>query len=110
MFDELFFNGDTLYATMSRFTIAEGEGCRRTTGAGIWRFKDNAWSQVEADVDNARPFEGRAEAPKTGWFVAKGGEAAFQPPAATDPVQGELGTVSGFMWSTPTRAELDLTK
>ena len=107
MFEELFFNGDTLYATMSRFTIAVGEGCRRSTAAGIWRVKGNAWSPFNADIDNARPLEGRADEPKTGWFVAEEGSAALRPPTKKEPLAGDLGPVSGFLWATPTRAELE---
>lgn len=118
MFDELFFNGDTLYAAMANYTMAPGEPCARAGSAGLWRFAGGAWVRVDAAADAGRPLEGRppgtatpgpsAAGPATGWLLARDGQAVLEPAAPGDPAKGDLGPVGDRVWATPTRTEVPL--
>ncbi|MEU8136358.1 S8 family peptidase [Streptodolium elevatio] len=115
MFDEMFFNGDILYAAMARYAMPPGEPCARTGSAGLWRFAGGAWERVDAAVAAGRPLEGRspgaapaAPAAATGWLLARDGRAVLEPAAPGDPAKGDLGPLGDRVWATPTRTEVPL--
>jgi hypothetical protein len=120
--DELFFNGDALYATM-RAEPGETQPCTTETGsAGLWRLDGGTWRQVDPNpVVTARPLEGRAAVvgggpgepavanQPTGWLVVtEEGRAYLDPPQTGDTTRGDLGHLGEGLWSTPTRTEIDV--
>jgi subtilisin family serine protease len=111
--DELFFNGDTVYATMT-YVVPDSETlpCDEALAgsAGIWRLDGDEWEQVHANpLANARPLEGRPGDEPTGWLLVElDGRASLRPSEADDVSLGELGAVDDELWSTPTRNEVDL--
>jgi subtilisin family serine protease len=120
--DELFFNGDALYATM-RIEPGETQPCTTETGsAGLWRLDGGTWRQVDPNpIATARPLEGRAAAvgggpgepaaanPPTGWLVVlEDGRGSLRPPQTGDTTRGDLGRFGQYeLWSTPTRTEVE---
>lgn len=108
MFDELFFNGGTLYAAMSGYEMSPGKPCARTASVGLWRLVGSAWERVDPAPTAGRPLEGRPGGPTTGWIVVRDGRAVLEPTAPGDPDKGDLGPVGDRVWSTPTRTEVPL--
>ncbi|MFF7249754.1 S8 family serine peptidase [Embleya sp. NPDC008237] len=106
MFDEVFFNGDTLYASMSGYSMPPGQPCKTVSSSGLWRLTGAGWEQVDPRLSAGRPFEGRPAGPATGWLAVRDGGAVLEPPVPDDPAKGNLGPVSGQVWSTPTRTEV----
>jgi subtilisin family serine protease len=107
--DELFFDGDALYATMT-YRSSGGLGPCEAGSAGIWRLDGDTWEQVRsAPLTNARPLEGRPGDEPTGWLVVElDGRASVQPWEGHDTSHGDLGHVDAELWSTPTHTEVDL--
>ncbi len=110
--DELFFNGDTIYATMTSLPSGDPAPCAEEQGslAGIWRLAGERWEQVHSGaLANARPLEGRAGDEPTGWLVVElDGTGSLRPFPSDDTTLGDLGRVDREIWSTPTRDEVDL--
>lgn len=109
--DELFFNGDALYATMVSTDDASAP-CSRFGSTGLWRLEGDTWEQADTtSLIAARPIEGRAGDAETGWLhIELDGRGSVNPPGSDDPAQGGLGPVDldvGF-WSTPTETEVKL--
>ncbi|WP_436791694.1 S8 family serine peptidase [Yinghuangia sp. YIM S10712] len=108
MVDDLYFNGSTLYASMSQYAMSSGQPCRKYVSAGVWRLDGDTWQPVAADVSAGRPLEGRQGAAATGWITVRGTDAVLVPASPDDPDKGALGRVAGMLWSTPTRTEVPL--
>jgi hypothetical protein len=110
--DELFFNGDTIYATMTPLPSGDPAPCSQEQGgrAGIWRLAGERWEQVRCDaLANARPLEGRAGDEPTGWLVVElDGNGSIRPSSSDDISLGDLGGMEWEIWSTPTRDEVDV--
>lgn len=110
--DELFFNGDTVYATMTPVPSGDPAPCSDQQGGrgGIWRLAGERWEQVRSDaLANARPLEGRAGDQPTGWLVVElDGNGSIRPSSSNDISLGDLGDMAWQIWSTPTRDEVDL--
>jgi subtilisin family serine protease len=110
--DELFFNGDALYATMTHLPAGDGPRCaeEQSGSAGIWRLDGDTWEQVrDRGLLDARPLEGRAGDQPTGWLVVESdGQGSLRPSPSGDVSLGDLGGMEGELWSTPTRDEVDL--
>lgn len=107
-FDAVFFNGGTMYADTSSFTISPGQPCKRTDPAGLWRLAGTTWERVNTVLADGRPVEGRPGGAAPGWVVVRDGRAVLQPAATGDPDAGDLGRVGDQVWSTPTATEIPL--
>jgi subtilisin family serine protease len=114
IFDQLFFNGGVLYATLVRITVDADGACPWTGSAGLWRLDGDTWEQVDPNpLATARPLEGRTGDQPTGWLVVgEDDQGSIEPPASNDPAEGELGLVdlsshAMGLWSTPTRSEVE---
>jgi hypothetical protein len=104
--DEVFFNGDALYATMVSADDASAP-CSRFGSAGLWRLAGDTWEQVDTtSVIGSRPIEGRTGDTGTGWLrIELDGTGSVNPPAGegdVGPVDLDLG-----LWSTPTATEVE---
>ena len=108
--DELFFNGDALFATMTGVG-SDDLPCVPTGSTGLWRLDGDTWrSADDGAVAAARPLEGRTGGEPTGWlFVGEDGQGTLEPPADGDIAEGELGALGDRLWATPTRTEVDPT-
>jgi len=108
--DDLFFNGDALYASMISADEASTP-CTRFGNAGLWRLEGNGWKQVDTTSSiAARPLKGRTGAATAGWLrVETTGHGVFNPPLRDDPAKGDVGPVdlNLLLWSTPTAREVD---
>ena len=106
--DELFFNGDVLYATMT-YRSSGGPGPCETGPAGVWRLDGDTWEQVGSHpLANARPLEGRSGDEPTGWLtVETDGRGSVRPIRTDDMSLGDLEVLEPELWSTPTRTEID---
>jgi hypothetical protein len=107
--DEVFFNGDALYATMVSADEASLP-CSMFGSSGLWRLGGDTWEQVDTtSVIGARPLEGRTGGADTGWLrIELDGRGSVNPPSPEDPAQADPGPVDldlGF-WSTPTESEV----
>jgi len=107
--DEVFFNGDALYATMVSADEASTP-CSRFGSSGLWRLEGDTWEQVDTtSFIGARPLEGVTGGANTGWLrIDLGGRGSVDPPRPDDPAQADVGPVDldlGF-WSTPTESEV----
>jgi hypothetical protein len=101
--DELFFNGDSLFATMSTYTIAAGRPCTRDAPAGLWQLDGTGWRAVDPKMATGRPLEGRSGTFPTGWLTVRDNAAALEPASPADFDEGRLGPATGRVWATPTR-------
>lgn len=103
--DDLFFNGDALYASMVSADNAS-DPCTRFGSAGLWRLEGDTWQQVgTTSVIGSRPLEGRTGGEETGWLhIELDGTGSVDPPAG----EGDLGPVdlNLGLWSTPTATEV----
>ncbi|MGA4543530.1 S8 family serine peptidase [Uniformispora flossi] len=108
MVDELFFNGGTLLASMATYTMAPGTPCVRLASAGLWQLNGTTWQRVDPSMTAGRPLEGRPGTFPTGWLTVRGTAGAVEPAAAIDLDKGDLGTVQGRVWATPTRTEVPI--
>jgi hypothetical protein len=108
--DELFFNGDALYASMINADEVSTP-CTRFGASGLWRLEGSSWKQVDTTkVIASRPLEGRTGASTTGWLRVEGtGHGVFNPPVRDDPAKGDVGPVdlNLLLWSTPTALEVE---
>lgn len=106
--DELFFNGDALFATMTGVQ-SDDLPCVLTGSTGLWRFDGDTWrSADDLPVASARPLEGRTGDEPTGWlFMGEDGQGTLEPPSDGDITEGELGSLDDRLWATPTRTEVD---
>jgi subtilisin family serine protease len=106
--DELFFNGDVLYATMTHLSSG-GPGPCEAGSAGVWRLAGEGWEQVRSErLANARPLEGRTGDEPTGWLtIETDGRASLRPIQPDDISLGDLEVLEPELWATPTRTEID---
>ncbi|UGQ11540.1 S8 family serine peptidase [Yinghuangia sp. ASG 101] len=105
--DELFFNGGSLFATMSSFTAAApGRPCAKAAPAGLWQLNGTTWQRVDEKMTTGRPLEGRAGTMATGWLTVRATDARLEPATSTDLDEGDLGTVTSRVWATPPRTEV----
>ena len=109
MVDEVFFNGDALFATMVSADEASTQ-CISVGSSELWRLDGDTWEQVDTTpAIGARPLEGRTGGADTGWLrIEPSGLGSVDPPLPDDPAQAEVGPVDldlGF-WSTPTGTEV----
>ncbi|NUT48008.1 MAG: S8 family serine peptidase, partial [Saccharothrix sp.] len=105
--DELFFNGGSLFATMSSFTPgAAGRPCAKAAPAGLWQLNGTTWQRVDQKMTTGRPLEGRTGTMPHGWLTVRADGAKLEPATTTDLEEGNLGPVSGRVWATPTRTEI----
>lgn len=110
MVDQLFFNGDALYATMATYEFGDAIGCNPTGSTGVWRLDGEAWKQVApSTVVAARPLEGRTGEDPTGWLVVRdNAEGYVEHATCGDPEEGKLGRVDQGLWATPTETEVEM--
>ncbi|MEU8138250.1 S8 family serine peptidase [Streptodolium elevatio] len=106
--DELFFNGGSLFGTMSTYLIASGQPCKRLAPAGLWQLNGTSWQRLDQKMTTGRPLEGRTGTTEHGWLTVRDGKAALEPATPTDLAQGDLGPVAGRVWATPTRTEVPI--
>lgn len=108
MIDELFFNGDALYATMI-YPSSGGPGSCEAGSAGVWRLAVDTWEQVgDRPIANARPLEGWPGDEPTGWLtIETDGRGLLRPIPDGDLTLGDLDVLEPSLWSTPTRTEID---
>jgi len=112
--EDIFFNGDRLYATF----IANEPGvdtCTDVASAGVWRLDAEAetWEKVDdAPVSAVRPVEGLTGDPDTGKVTIDfdSREGHFVPTGSDGSEQATLGETQGYLWATPTSAEVDLAR
>jgi len=110
--EDLFFNGDALYATMVETRQGDGDSCPDVGSAGLWRLGDDArgWTQVDpSPLVTARPVEGLGGDPGTGKLVIddESRDGTFvRTGKSGSPV--DLGLTTEQLWATPTRHEVDL--
>lgn len=102
IYDEVFFNGDVLYATME---VAASD-CSALQPGGLWRLDGGQWVEVDELPIGARPLEGLAGGVSESWLVARSDGGVFDPPLDAGPTPGELGTITDGPWATPTRTEV----
>ena len=114
---DVFFNGEALYATMVAWGPDfedSGLDCTEVASAGVWRLDDEAgtWEQVDDEpVLAVRPIEGLTGDPGTGRLAVAyedGEHGSFAPTGAPGSERVQFGEVSGVIWATPTREEVDL--
>jgi subtilisin family serine protease len=109
--DEVFFNGDALYATMR---LPE-DGCGGSVSNGVWRLDPDTrgWEQVSDEpVMTVRPVEGLTGDPSTGRISVTddGRIGTFVPTGAPGSEHVALGVVNSLVEATPTRDEVDLAR
>ncbi|TDC51882.1 hypothetical protein E1212_10765 [Jiangella ureilytica] len=102
IYDEVFFNGDVLYATME---VAASD-CSALQPGGLWRLDGGQWVEVDELPVGARPLDGLAGGVSESWLVARSDGGVFDPPLGGAPTPGELGTITDGPWATPTRTEV----
>jgi hypothetical protein len=102
IYDEVFYNGDALYATME---VAASD-CSALQPSGLWRLDAGQWVEVDELPIGARPLEGLAGDVSESWLVARSDGGVFEPPLTGDPSLAELGAITDGPWATPTRAEV----
>lgn len=100
--DEVFFNGETLYATMER----AASDCSGLASNGLWRLDGGQWQEVDEVAIGARPLEGLDNDVEQSWLVARTEGGRFNPPLVAGPAADELGTITDGPWATPTRTEV----
>jgi subtilisin family serine protease len=113
--EDVFFNGEALYATMVAWgaDLDGGLDCTKIASAGVWRLDEEAgtWEQVDDEpVLTVRPIEGLTEDPGTGRLAVAydGKRGTFEPTGASGSEHVQFGEISGVIWATPTREEVDL--
>lgn len=109
--DEVFFNGDALYATI---TLME-DGCGGLVSNGVWRLDPDTrgWEQVSDEaVATVRPVEGLTGDPSTGRISVTDDAriGTFVPTGAPGSEHVALGDVHDVIWATPTLTEVDLAR
>lgn len=110
--EDLFFNGEALYATMMAWGPDDDLDCTEVASAGVWRLDDDAggWEQVDDEPFlTVRPIEGLTEDPGTGRLAIldEGARGTFVPTGAPGSAHVQLGELHSI-WATPTRGEVDL--
>jgi hypothetical protein len=112
--EDIFFNGDTLYATFIANSPGE-DTCTDVASAGVWRLDAGSasWEQVDdAPVTTVRPVEGLTGDPDTGKVTIDfdSREGRFVPTGSDGSEQAALGETQGYLWATPTSTEVDLAR
>lgn len=110
--EDIFFNGEALYATMMAWGPDGDLDCTEVASAGLWRLDDDAggWEQVDEEpVRAVRPLEGLTEDPGTGRLAISDEDSrgTFEPTGASGSTHVQFGDVHSI-WATPTRDEVDL--
>ncbi|SDU20391.1 S8 family peptidase [Jiangella alkaliphila] len=101
--DEVFFNGEALYATME---VAASD-CSALQPDGLWRLDRGRWQEIDESPIGARPLEGIDDDTAESWLVAGiDGQGGFNPPLTGDPSANELGPITDGPWATPTTTEV----
>jgi hypothetical protein len=116
--EDVFFNGDALYATfMANAPDDGGSSCSDVGSAGLWRLDDDGqgWTQIDAGpLAAVRPVEGLTGDPDTGKVTIADDsgdrEGRFVPTGADGGDQVDLGTTNTSLWATPTADEVDLAR
>jgi len=115
LFGQLFFNGDTLYATPENMERTSDGSCPTTGSAGLWRADGDEWEQVDpTGVMAARPLEGMTGDEPTGWLVVTEDEQGYVVPGSVEDLEvaeGDLGAIdtgsyAEALWATSTRSEV----
>nr|WP_281386635.1 S8 family serine peptidase [Jiangella mangrovi] len=102
IYDEVFFNGDVLYATME---VAASD-CSALQSGGLWRLDGDQWVEVNELPIGARPLEGIAGSVPQSWLLARSDGSVFDPPLDGTPSPVELPAITDGPWATPTRTEV----
>lgn len=102
IYDEVFFNGGVLYATME---VAASD-CSALSSGGLWRLDGGQWTEVDELPIGARPLEGIAGDVSESWLLARSDGGVFDPPLAGTPSPVELPAITAGPWATPTRTEV----
>ncbi len=101
--DEVFFNGEALYATME----AAASDCSGLQPSGLWRLDGGQWQEVDESPVGARPLEGIDDDTAESWLVAGiDGQGVFNPPLTAESSVAELGAITDGPWATPTTTEV----
>jgi subtilisin family serine protease len=114
VFRDVFFNGDTLYATAQRIEQDPDGACPTGDMAGLWRANGDRWEQADSTaLAAARPMEGLTGEDLIGWLVVTGDEQGYVVPnGVADVEEGQelgsidFGTYLEGVWSTPTPDEV----
>jgi hypothetical protein len=112
--NDLFFNGNRLYAVMSTWT-GDVDNCTDPTPPSLWRLDENQWHRIDpGPLKLVRPLDGADGYPAKIITTTDGSTTLQRIPVGSGKTAGlDIGYIQspGYgqgLWSAPTRTEIDL--